>query len=382
MNLPIYFSSIIALALSCPASAEDRQPDVILDKTRVSMLGVKTVEVSGESFDETIFSLGRIEVLPGKKAIVSSRIAGRAHSVIALPDMRCEQGDELVWVESRQPGDPPPTIRLDAPIGGLIAKVNIAQGQPIEPSDALVEIVDLSVVEAAAAVPEHLAGKLKKGLKARIRTAGFPDKEWEAELVHLGATADESDGTVEAAFHVKNEDESLRPGMRAEFHIISDTRDDVMTLPREALQGDAGGRYVFIKHYKVPNAFWKTPVTTGAMNDRVVEITAGLDPGDEVVVNGSYSLAFAGKGNVSLKDALDAAHGHPHNEDGSEMTKEQLAAGGSAGEDEGENHGHGHGHDHGDGHGLIWKISTAVLALLLVLQGMQRKTTSPKPEAI
>ena len=380
MNRHIFFNTIIAVALSGPAFAEDRQPDVILDKTRVSMLGVKTVEISAESFDETIFSLGHIEVLPGKKAIVSSRIAGRAQSVLALPDMRCEQGDELVWVESRQPGDPPPIIRLQAPIGGLISKVNVSQGQPVEPSDTLVEIVNLSVVDAVAAVPEHLAGKLKKGLKARIRTAAFPDKEWDGELVHLGTTADEKDGTVEAAFHVTNQDEILRPGMRAEFHIISDTRDDVTTLPREALQGDAGGRYVFVKHYKVPNSFWKTPVTTGAMNDRVVEITAGLDPGDEVVVNGSYSLAFAGKGNVSLKDALDAAHGHPHNEDGSEMTKEQLAAAGSrGGGDDGD---HGHSHDPDDGHGLIWKISTGVLALLLILQGILRKNTSPKPETV
>ena len=110
------------------------------------------------------------------------------------------------------------------------------------------------------------------------------------------------------------------------------------------------------------------------MNDRVVEITAGLNPGDEVVTKGSYSLAFAGKGNVSLKDALDAAHGHPHNEDGTEMTKEQIAA------QQGSGSAAGHTHDHEDGHGLIWKITTGVLAVLLVIQSLSRKGSSPKPE--
>ena len=49
-------------------------------------------------------------------------------------------------------------------------------------------------------------------------------------------------------------------------------------------------------------------------------------PGDDVVVNGAYSLNHAGSGSgLSLK-ALDAAHGHEHNEDGSEMTPAQRAA--------------------------------------------------------
>lgn len=354
------------LCLALQAFADEKPPDVILDEQRLTLLGVETVEANADTFEETVFALGRIEVLPGKKAVLSSRIPGRAHSVIALPDMRCDQGDELVWVESRQPGDPPPTIRLDAPIAGLIAKVNIAQGQPIEPSDALVEIVDLSVVEAAAAVPEHLAGRLQKGQKARIKVAAFPDKEWETELVHLGASADESTNTIEAAFHVPNDEELLRPGMRAEFSIITSTRGEVTAVPREAVLSDAGARYVMIKHYELPHAFWKIPVSTGAANDSVIEITGGLNPGDEVVTKGAYSIAFAGRA-VSLKEALDAAHGHPHNEDGSEMTKEQLAAAQAGGA------GHDHGHDHDHEGGLIWKIATGVLAVLLLIQVWLRK---------
>ena len=114
--------------------------------------------------------------------------------------------------------------------------------------------------------------------------------------------------------------------MRAEFSIVTSTRDGVMTVPRESVQGDASGRFVYIADYELKNAFVKTPVQLGAQNDRFVEITNGLLPGDQVVTRGAYALGFAGKGSVSLKEALDAAHGHPHNEDGTEMTKEQRAA--------------------------------------------------------
>ena len=259
---------------------------------------------------------------------------------------------------------------LAAPMAGLIAKVNVAVGQPISPDQTLIEIVDLSVVEAAAHVPEHLAGKLKKGLKARIRVPGFPDQVFEADLAHLGAYGNADSGTLEAAFHLQNPDRLLRPEMRAEFNIVVGTREGVMSIPREAVQGDAGGRFVFIKDYELENAFAKTSIRLGAENAEFVEVLSGLLPGDEVVTKGGYSLTFAGKGSVSLREALDAAHGHPHNDDGTEMTKEQLA--GQTGD---------HDHDHHETSDwntktIFFASTTALLLLLILISGLVKRTPS------
>ena len=369
-KFPLLLCSLLALASS---RAEDvkSNPPVILDEMGVKNLGIETVEAEETDFEESVFALGRIEVLPGKKGIVSSRVSGRAQSIIALPDMKCDEGDELVWIESRQPGDPPPVVRLDAPLGGIISKVNVAVGQPVDPGDSLVEIYDLTTVEATAAVPEHLAGKLTKGQQAHIRVAAFPDEVFEAELAHLGAEGDTTSGTLEAAFHLQNPDLKLRPGMRAEFSIVLGKREGVMSVPRSALQGDAASRFVYVKDYELPNAFVKIPVEVGQLNNERVEIVNGLRPGDEVVTRGAYSLAFAGKGSVSLREALDAAHGHPHNEDGSEMTKEQQASQ------------HSHGHDDHEGAFAapltkVFAATTSVLLVLLLLATF-KKSSAPFP---
>jgi cobalt-zinc-cadmium efflux system membrane fusion protein len=346
---------------------------IVLDEQGMKNLGLETAEAEESSFEETIFALGRIEVLPGKKAIVSSRIPGRAFSVLALPDQEVDQDEELMWVESRQPGDPPPTIRLGSPIAGTIAKVNIVQGQPIEPNDSLIEIVNLDTVEAAAQVPEHLAGKLKKGLKARIKVTGYPDKVFEAELAHLGAYADEESATIEAAFHVANPDKFLRPGMLAEFAIVVSARENVMSIPKEAVQGDASGRFVFIRDYELKNAFVKTPVELGVSNDQSIEVISGLFAGDEVVTRGAYTLTYAGKGSTSLKEALDAAHGHPHNEDGTEMTAAQIAA-----QQKGAGGGH-HDHEHSQWTmvAIFFAATTGLLlALLVVSMFLKRPSAS------
>lgn len=302
---------------------------IILNETGVRNLRLETEEAAETDFEETVFSLGRIAILPGSKSVVSSRIAGRALTVSAKPDVEVKKGEELLKIESRQPGDPPPTVTLTAPIDGSVAEVRVSPGQPISPDDALLDIVDLREVHAVGRVPEHLAGALKIGQKARIRVPAHDDKTFEAELAHLGTLADGETGTVEAAFHVENPERLLRPGMRAEFSIITSSRPGVMAVPREAVLGEGANRFVFIADYELENAFVKTPVVVGVGNDTHFEIINGILPGDKVVTHGAYALQHAGEGSVSLKEALDAAHGHPHDEQGRDLTEQQKNAGNS-----------------------------------------------------
>jgi biotin carboxyl carrier protein len=343
------------------------KPDIILDAAGVANLQLGYAEAQETTFEDTIFALGELEVLPGKKAIVSSRIPGRAFSVLVIPHKEVDAGAEVAWIESRQPGDPPPVVKLEAPIAGIVSKVNIAQGQPVSPDDALIEILDLGTIEASAHAPLHLAGKLVTGQVAHIRVPSLPEKVFEAKLAHLAAEADPETGTIEAAFHVPNPDKLLRPGMKAEFSIVVSKREGVLSVPRAAVQGDAAERFVYIKDYDLKNAFVKCAVVLGAQNDRFVEVKEGLLPGDEVVVRGAYALGFAGKGSVSLKDALDAAHGHPHGEDGSELSKEDLAKQG------GDDHGHAHGGSNWNQMTIFFAATSGLLLVLLIVMSLKRR---------
>jgi hypothetical protein len=143
-----------------------------------------------------------------------------------------------------------------------------------------------------------------------------------------------------------------------------------MSIPRIALQGDATNRIVYRKHYdeSLKHTFVRVPVQVGAMNDRFVEITGGLVGGDEVVTTGAYSLGFAGKGSVSLKEALDAAHGHEHNEDGSEITAGQKSA-----------QAKGDGHEHSSAKLstlTLFSLASNALLLVLLVVAMRRKPQS------
>jgi len=359
---------------------------IVLDAATIENLRLETAVVERREFEQTVFALGRIRVAPGHMAYVSSRVAGRALRVDAHVDARVEAGEDLVLLESRVAGDPPPTVMLRAPMSGLISSVNVVPGQPVSPDSLLLQIVALDEVHAVAAVPEHQVGLLRVGAKARLRVSAVPGREFEADLAHFGTEVDPATGTLEAAFHVENGDYRLRPGMRGEFSIVVSSRAGVLAAPREAVQGEMGRRSVFVRVPGLEGGFVRVPVVVGAENDRYVEIVKGVEAGDEVVTRGAYLLAFAGRGAASLKAALDAAHGHAHNEDGSEMEgadhdhdHEHEGEDGHA-HDEEDDHDHDHDHDdddHEDGAGIwggkagVWATffacTTGLLGLLLVL---------------
>jgi multidrug efflux pump subunit AcrA (membrane-fusion protein) len=348
--------------LAAPAASMDPERarnTVILDEAGVKNLRLEFATAAPQRFEQTIFALGRVEAMPLRRSVISSRVPGRIVAIHAAPGDLVEQGGEVIRLEGRQPGEPPPAISLAAPLAGMVTALHAVLGEPIEPGRALVEIADLTEVQLIARVAEHDAALLRPGAKARIRVPAACDFDLRTEFLRFGTSGDPEHGTVDAIFVLPNRDLAMRPGMRAEFRVVVAERGNVNALPREAVQGEASNRFVFIKDYELPYAFVRVPVVVGQQNDRSIEILEGLLPGDEVVARGAYALSSAGRGSVSLKEALDAAHGHPHNEDGSEMTPEQIAAA------RGQAHGHGHG---AASHWTAFFAAlSALLAVLLLL---------------
>lgn len=364
----------ILLATLANIHAATNADTIILDETGVKNLRIETVEAEETDFEQTIFALGRIAEIPERHAVLSSRISGRVIGLEAQEGDTVVKDQVLVRVESRQPGNPPPVIELKSPIGGLLVESHIRIGEPVEPDKELLDISDLSEMLAIARVPEDQAGKLAPGSKAHIRVSALGDQPLDGEMIRFGTSADRESGTIDAIFKVANPDLKMRPDMRAEFSIILSKRSNVIGVPRSALQGEASKRFVYVKHFDLPNAFVKVPVQVGEMNDRYVEIVSGLFPADEVVTKGAYSLSFAGGGGgVSLKEALDAAHGHEHAADGGELTPEKRAEMAKAA---GGDH-----HDHGnEGGSRVWMYVSAVLFLLLLASLFARKQSNPEPE--
>jgi len=387
-----FIFTLLTVLLFTPAiSAAVAIPPVILTEQGVKNLGLENVTVEEADFETTTFALGRTEAMPESRSSLSSRISGRVVENRLKIGAFVNKGDQLVLLESRQPGNPPPTVWLTAPADGTIISVNTRLGAPVEPTDSLAEFADLKKIYLIATMPQATAGKIKQGTQAKLHFPIRPDKEYTATLLKFAACpcpdpacalgqdtstrSEKSEGadlnTAGVIFTIENPDNQLRPGMNAECTITMEKREGVLSVPQEAIQGGPSNRHVYVKHMTIPNAFDRVSVTTGITSGIHTEILDGLISGDEVVTRGSYSLGFAGGGGgVSLKDVMDAAHGHEHNEDGSEPTPEQKAAA-AAKADGGD--AHGHGEEGISMREMLFMISTGILAILLIVVSMRRR---------
>ncbi len=330
MKTIITFITTCIILVSPLAIAEENTDNLIpLDAIKEKNAGILTANPKITTFEKTLFAIGRIEATPSSITLVSSRIAGRVVTRPPVIGDIVEQGQIVLKVESRQPGSPPPVIPVKAPAGGMVFKSHINLGQPIEPSEELMYIIDISKVWAVADIPESKAAHVKVGQSAQIKIISLGNKTFEGKLFRFGTEANTSSGTIKAIFLLDNPDLEIRPNMLTEFNIVISSRPKVFSVPKSAIQGDQLNSHVFKRDYEIDHAFRKVPVVVGKVNSDRAEIilqNKELNVIDDIVTEGGYFLSHTNPDKNDLVKALDEAHGHKHNTDGSEITPQQVAA--------------------------------------------------------
>jgi membrane fusion protein, heavy metal efflux system len=355
---------------------------IVLDPVAVENLKIQLAPAEERTFETTVFAIGRLEEIPSHKAVLSTRIAGKVVELLAHEGDLVKKDQVLAIIESRQMGDPPPRIELKSPRAGTLVSSHIRLGEPVEPSVEMMDIVDRQQLWAIAQIPERAASKVKLGTKARIFIPALGNIPLTSTLVRFGVHSDPKASTVEGVFVLDNPELRLLPGMRVEFNLIVSEREQVLSVPRAALQGDPTSRVVFVEDFGLPNAFLKMPVILGEENDRYVEIVKGLFPGDSVVTQGSYALSFSGTSSgMSLKEALDVAHGHEHNEDGSEVTPEQKNNKITKTTSKPHGPGDNDSHDHGEHGSEPWPMGLSLYAGLITLLYLSKLFFGASPKA-
>lgn len=178
-----------------------------------------------------------------------------------------------------------------APFAGTIVARSAVPSQRAEPTDALFTLADLSTVRVTANVPESQVRLLTGVGKSTIRltAAAFPGRTFEATIIYVGEEVDPATRTVATLAEMPNPEGLLRPGMFV--RILLDTPEKVAatTVPSGAVVDIEGKAGVF-RPGKDDRTFTFVPISAGREADgrRVVE--SGLKPGDQVVVNGAFTL--------------------------------------------------------------------------------------------
>ena len=260
---------------------------VRLTDAQQKAIGLLTTAADFRPLDELLNLNGEVRLMPGNQAEVSTRISGQVKQLFANLGDTVKAGQRLARVQSRLVGDPPPSVDVAAPIGGVIDALSASLGQSVEPNTVLYKISDRSKVNVVARVYEEDLGKVALGQEARVRTLSYPDKVFAGKVTLVGPSLDPQSRTVEVWIALANPDGLLKPNLFARAGVVLKQNDAALAIPNAAIIEANGEKFVFV-HQK--NEYARVEITTGASDDQNTEVTDGLVPGDEVVTQGNRQI--------------------------------------------------------------------------------------------
>ena len=239
---------------------------------------------------------GEIQLLVDRQAQVNTRISGQVTALYVQLGDRVTAGQRLARIQARLVGDPPPSIDVSSPRGGIVDAVNISLGQSIEPASPLFQISDRSQVNMVARVYEEDLGKVRLGQEARIRTLSYPDKVFASKVTLIGPVLDAASRTTVVWFRLANPDGILKPNLFAKAAVVLKHNDAALAIANAGILEANGEKFVFVKQ---GDQYDRVEITTGLADDEFTEVTDGLVPGDEIVTQGNrelYTLWLTGGG--------------------------------------------------------------------------------------
>jgi len=175
-----------------------------------------------------------------------------------------------------------------APFSGILQTRTVQTGQYVDVGIVLATLVRRDPLLLRFQVPERDAAQMHPGIKAAFRMRD-DTREYNAQIVHVGAAADETTRMVSVTAEVRDSNASaLRPGAFAEITVPVSNPHENPVIPQTAIRPSDRG---FIA-YVVENGIAAERVVTVGMRtvDGQAEVLAGLKAGEILVVRGAEAL--------------------------------------------------------------------------------------------
>jgi membrane fusion protein, multidrug efflux system len=184
------------------------------------------------------------------------------------------------------------TIR--APFSGKLGIRQVDLGQYLNPGEAVVTLQQLDPIYVNFSLPEREQAQIQTGLNVRATLSALPDTLFEGSItaVEPGIDPTTRNFNIQATF--SNSAQQLRPGMFARISIRLPESEQVVVVPRTAIQYAPYGNSVYVvvpaednpEQLIVKRRF----VRTGTERGDLVAVIDGLEAGEKVATSGLLKL--------------------------------------------------------------------------------------------
>lgn len=198
---------------------------------------------------------------------------------------------------------------IHSPVDGFVGKRYLDPGASVSPNAPVASVVDIRTVRMVANIVEKDVTRLSVGMSAQVEVDAFPDEKFIGKIGRVAPVFDPQTRTAEMEIEVPNPGFRLKPGMYARVELTIGSRQNALTVPRNAVVELDGRTGVFVANATStpqpaatpPAAAAPTsgsgemtatfqPIALGIRDGDQVEVTAGVADGTRVITTGATAL--------------------------------------------------------------------------------------------
>lgn len=303
---------------------------VPLSATMIQVLNVQTAEARVQPIGKTLAVAGTIEENATRHQVLSAYLAGRIQKLhVNYVGAEVKQGEPLaefyspallqaereyrtltgelreatelrllqmgltaaqIGALSNKPGDQL-TSQILAPMGGTVVARNVYEGQYVEEGEKLFEIADFSTMWFQFRAYEQDLPWIKIGLKVDVTTPAHPGKTFSGTISFIDPNFDETTRSTKVRVELENPlidgKRLLLSGLYADA-LVRLEEHEALSIPRTAVIETGAEAISYVD--EGGGAYSRRVISLGSRGDTLVEVTAGLNAGEKVVVQGNLLI--------------------------------------------------------------------------------------------
>jgi len=186
-----------------------------------------------------------------------------------------------------------------APFDGVVAEIDVKNGDSVSANAVITTLITNQMI-AEITLNEIDVAKIKVGQKATLTFDALPEESISGKVLEIDSVGTASQGVVSYGVKIgfDTQDERVKPGMSVTADIVTDVKQNVLTLPNNAIKSQGNSKYVefvevssdlkqkllaSVSGVSLPSLPKQQSIETGISNDTSTEIVSGLNEGDVVV---------------------------------------------------------------------------------------------------
>jgi RND family efflux transporter MFP subunit len=217
--------------------------------------------------------------------VVSQQELQQAQAAVARAEAEQAALRAQVSVASSRVGE----TRITAPYDGVVIARRLDPGALVGPGTSPILVVgNVDKLKVFVSLDERRGVLVQTGQKAALRMDALPDKVFETSVFRVYPTYDSATRTVDVDLRIDNAEHLLKPGMFGRATIVVGVHPNAVVVPTASVTVSAGKRWAFVLD---GDKVRRREVSVGVDDGDILEITAGVTAGEEVVSVGMDNIS-------------------------------------------------------------------------------------------